>query len=112
MKCETCEVMKRIEASKEPACCVWLMENVVCGNKSVEECDAYEPSKECISEMENCKYKMLFPSDNCNHCMAYSESTPPPTARYRHWAHYPVCANENCPLIHPELFEGHTLKGE
>ena len=45
MKCETCEVMKRIEASKEPACCVWLMENVVCGNKSVEECDAYEPQK-------------------------------------------------------------------
>ena len=46
MKCKTCEVMKRIEASNEPACCVWFMDNVVCGDKSVEDCEVYEPSKE------------------------------------------------------------------
>ena len=45
MKCETCEVMKRIEASNEPACCVWYMDNVVCGDKSVKDCAAYEPPK-------------------------------------------------------------------
>ena len=45
MKCKTCEVMKRIEASNEPACCVWYMKNVVCGDKSVEDCTAYEPHK-------------------------------------------------------------------
>ena len=45
MKCETCEVMKRIKASNEPACCVWYIDNVVCGDKSVENCDACEPTK-------------------------------------------------------------------
>lgn len=43
MKCKTCSVMKRIEESNEPSCCVWLMDNVICGNKSVEDCEAYEP---------------------------------------------------------------------
>ena len=45
MKCETCEIMKCIEASNELACCIWYMDNVVCGDKSVEDCTAYEPSK-------------------------------------------------------------------
>lgn len=45
MKCETCEVMKRIKASNEPACCVWYIDNVICGDKSVEDCDACEPTK-------------------------------------------------------------------
>ena len=45
MKCETCEVMKRIKASNKPACCVWYIDNVVCGDKSVEDCDACEPTK-------------------------------------------------------------------
>ena len=45
MKCETCEVMKRVKASNEPACCVWYIDNVVCGDKSVEDCDACEPTK-------------------------------------------------------------------
>ena len=45
MKCETCEMMKRIEDSNEPACCIWYMDNVVCGDKSVEDCTAYEPQK-------------------------------------------------------------------
>lgn len=45
MKCETCEMMKRIEASNEPACCIWYMDNVVCGDKSVEDCTAYQSPK-------------------------------------------------------------------
>ena len=45
MKCETCEMMKRIEASNEPACCIWYMDNVVCGDKSVEDCTVYQPLK-------------------------------------------------------------------
>lgn len=46
MKCETCGVMKRIEESNEPACCKWLMDNVICGDKTVEDCEVYEPIKE------------------------------------------------------------------
>ena len=45
MKCETCEMMKRIVDSKEPACCIWYMDNVVCDDKSVEDCTAYQPPK-------------------------------------------------------------------
>lgn len=45
MRCETCEVNKRVMESDEPSCCVWLMENVVCGGKTVEECTDYEPIK-------------------------------------------------------------------
>lgn len=45
MKCETCEVMKLIKASKEPACCVWYMDNVFFGDKSVDDCTEYEPPK-------------------------------------------------------------------
>ena len=45
MKCKTCEVMKRIEASNEPACCVWYMDNVVCGNKSEKDCPQYKNKK-------------------------------------------------------------------
>ena len=50
MKCETCEMMKRIEASNEPACCIWYMDNVVCGAKSVEDCTAYQPPKSRIAK--------------------------------------------------------------
>lgn len=46
MKCDTCGVMKRIEESSEPACCVWLMDNVICGDKSVEDCEVYDPTIE------------------------------------------------------------------
>lgn len=42
MKCDTCMVQKRVNESEEPACCVWFMENVVCGNKKIEDCTEYE----------------------------------------------------------------------
>jgi len=64
--------------------------------------------------MENCKYEMPFPDkpppfDGKIHCDAYSESK---RKDGLHWAHYPECKEENCPLIHPELLEGAVLEIE
>ena len=42
MKCDTCKANKRVMESEEPACCVWMLDNVVCGDKSVDECPEYE----------------------------------------------------------------------
>lgn len=42
-------------------------------------------------------------------CGAYSESKPTKENKWRHWAHYPECTEENCPLKHPELLEGRAL---
>ena len=58
--------------------------------------------------MENCFYCQLFPkpADEKNHCMAYSYAK---RADGRHWGHYPICADENCPLKHQELLEGAIL---
>lgn len=36
--CEQCLVFKKAQLSKEPAACVWYIDNVVCGNKTVENC--------------------------------------------------------------------------
>ena len=41
-KCKTCQVHKRVMESEEPACCAWLLDNVVCGDKSVDDCPVYE----------------------------------------------------------------------
>ena len=41
-KCKTCQVHKRVMESEEPACCAWLLDNVVCGDKSVDDCAVYE----------------------------------------------------------------------
>ena len=38
-KCNTCKVGKEIEKSTEPACCIWYMDNVVLGDKNVNDCD-------------------------------------------------------------------------
>ncbi len=51
MKCKTCEVMKRIKDSNEPACCIWYMDNVVCGDKTVDDCNEYEPPKGGIERL-------------------------------------------------------------
>ena len=42
MKCDSCKVMEEINKSEEPACCRWFMDNVVCGDKSVDDCNSYE----------------------------------------------------------------------
>ena len=64
--------------------------------------------------MDDCKYKLVIPSDVIELtgykgplCKAYSKSKRPDG---RHWAHYPECKMENCPLQHPELLNGATLE--
>lgn len=42
MKCESCQIFKEANESSVPAICAWYLENVVCGFKTVEECDEYE----------------------------------------------------------------------
>ena len=44
-KCETCRVNQRVAKSKEPACCVWFLNNVVILGKSAKDCPDYEPIK-------------------------------------------------------------------
>jgi len=59
-------------------------------------------------EIEVCEY--FFPLPNVGVCCkAYSESKPSSTNKWRHWAHYPSCTEENCPLKRSELLEGRTL---
>ena len=43
-KCKTCKIYQK--AIKENGCCVWYMDNVVCGNKSVKDCTEYKYKKE------------------------------------------------------------------
>lgn len=45
MKCDTCEIHRAEKSSKEPAICAWRLENVVCGNKSVDDCPVYMEEK-------------------------------------------------------------------
>lgn len=61
--------------------------------------------------MESCKYELFFPKplDGKIHCDAYSQSK---RKDGRHWAHYPECASENCPLKHPELLGDAVLETE
>lgn len=37
-KCKNCLIHKQMIESKEPSCCAWYIDNVVLGNKSVDEC--------------------------------------------------------------------------
>ena len=41
-KCDTCFVTANVAKSKEPAACKWFIDNVVCGNKSVNDCPMYK----------------------------------------------------------------------
>ena len=62
--------------------------------------------------MENCKHLMIFPVKTSlyeeKHCGFYSKHT----IKGKHWAHYPECKPENCPLIHPELLGDAVLEAE
>ena len=49
-KCKTCEIYKACEIYKKAqnqslACCIWYMDNVVLGNKKVEDCTDYKKAK-------------------------------------------------------------------
>ena len=39
-KCYTCKIAKEMP---DMACCAWYMDNVVCGDKTTEDCTAYIP---------------------------------------------------------------------
>ena len=45
-KCDSCKIRKEIEKSTEPACCIWYMDNVVLGNKNVNDCEIYQEDTE------------------------------------------------------------------
>ena len=45
-KCNTCKIRKEIEKSAEHACCIWYMDNVVLGDKSVHDCEIYQEEDE------------------------------------------------------------------
>ena len=51
MKCDDCYIRFKVKESKEPAVCCWYMENVVLGNKSVDECKKYRKNKK-VKETE------------------------------------------------------------
>ena len=44
-RCTTCDIQREVDASDAPACCPWYMNNVVCGDKTVQECPMYTPAK-------------------------------------------------------------------
>ncbi len=39
-KCGTCKIAHEMP---DMACCVWYMDNVVCGDKTTEDCTEYIP---------------------------------------------------------------------
>ena len=63
------------------------------------------------TEIKTCQYFFNIPKVGVC-CGAYSASKPTKENRYRHWANYPTCTEENCPLKHPELLEGRILETE
>ena len=60
------------------------------------------------TKVKSCQYFFVIPKVGIC-CGAYSESKPTKENKWRHWAHYPECIEENCPLKHPELLKGRTL---
>ena len=44
-KCKTCEIYKMAQSQSSLACCIWYMDNVVLGNKKVEDCTDYKKAK-------------------------------------------------------------------
>ena len=47
-KCETCKIYKK--ARRENGCCIWYMDNVVCGDKSAKDCPEYIDVKDNKTE--------------------------------------------------------------
>ena len=57
-KCDTCAVMASVRENNakqhvHPACCRWLMDNVICGDKTVDDCTEYEPVEKEAANDEN-----------------------------------------------------------
>ena len=41
-KCDSCKIMDEARKSNEPCCCMWYMDNVVCGDKSIKDCTDHQ----------------------------------------------------------------------
>lgn len=44
-KCDNCIVIQKMNECDEPCACAWYIDNVVFGNKCVEECTAFKEKK-------------------------------------------------------------------
>ena len=42
MKCDNCAIMAKMNKCDELCACAWYIDNVVCGNKSVEDCTSFK----------------------------------------------------------------------
>ncbi len=42
-KCKDCKIYQEMS---EGSCCAWFLDNVICGDKTKEECTEYIPCKE------------------------------------------------------------------
>lgn len=58
-------------------------------------------------EANHCEYHLEIPRVGLC-CEAYYQSKNANGNKYS-WFNFPFCAEENCPLKHPELLEGRTL---
>lgn len=55
-RCKNCQVYHDAINSSEPACCAWLMDNVVLGNKTVDKCpnfQEYRPANDVKSHIDD-----------------------------------------------------------
>lgn len=41
-KCKNCKVFHAVLYEATPSCCAWYLDNVVCGDKTVDDCLNYE----------------------------------------------------------------------
>ena len=41
-KCDSCKIMDEARKLNGPCCCMWYMDNVVCGDKSIKDCTDYQ----------------------------------------------------------------------
>jgi hypothetical protein len=60
------------------------------------------------ADENNCEYHLEIPTVGLC-CNAYYKSK---RNDGKEWMHFPFCNKENCPLEHPELLEGATLRKE
>ena len=54
---------------------------------------------------QGCEYHFEIPTVGLC-CDAYSQSV---RKDGKHWANWPFCCEEACPMVHPELLEGAVL---
>lgn len=83
----------------------------MCDGIRIRAEEVWQSGWEVKKGIKLCKYLMNIPKVGLC-CEAYSASKPTKENRWRHWANYPECKKENCPLKHPELLMGRTLEQE